>query len=349
METLLRLLRLLAKTLLNQWVWRISPAIAYSFSHRKNPIQATFSWPDTALELGPRVVLFVHFDSVGDVRPYVCDYLRGLQAAGLSVVFASNSGSLKPEAIERIKPFCAGILVRRNIGYDFAAMREGLVHFGLPRANTEMLVIANDSVYGPLVPLDDMLARVDFEKADFWAATESWQLRYHLQSYFVIAGPRLLHHPAWASFWNNVRSVPSKHWVIREYEVGMTQWMIRAGISCAALWRYEALVDSARTALLTEGRLLELVNGDPVPQGRRNQSLLIKECYARSLPLNPTSDMWRQLLLAGFPFLKRELLRENPSCVSDVMDWRNVVEQVSQSDISAIEQDLRQVVRNRAP
>ena len=65
--------------------------------------------------------------------------------------------------------------------------------------------------------------------------------------------------------------------------------------------------------------------------------------------LNPTSDLWRQLLSAGFPFIKRELLRDNPTGVSDVMEWRDVVAQTSGADISSIESDLQLAVRNIAP
>ena len=239
---ILRRLRMTLSRFWAIWIWQILPHLAHRLSPPRSPVQAVFSWPEQQPTLGPRVAVFVHFDSRGNVRPYVLGYLEALRAAGVSVVFASNSDKLKPEAIESIKPFCAGILVRRNVGYDFAAMREGLSHFGLPRANTEMLIIANDSVYGPLHPLNEMLDRIDFAEADFWGATESWQSRYHLQSYFLVAGPRLLAHPAWSSFWQSVVAVPNKRWVITRYEVGITQWMIRHGMRCAAMFRYHDLV-----------------------------------------------------------------------------------------------------------
>jgi hypothetical protein len=345
----LRRLRLFAAHLWNIWIWQIVPHLAHMLSPPRNPIQAVFSWPEQKPELGPRVALFVHFDGRGNVRPYVLGYLEALRAAGMSVVFVSNTGKLKPEAIESLKPLCAGILVRRNVGYDFAAMREGLSHFGLPRANTEMLVIANDSVYGPLRPLNELLDKVDFEKADFWGATESWQSRYHLQSYFLVAGPALLAHPAWSSFWESVMSVPSKRWVITRYEVGITQWMIRQGIRCAAVFRYHDLVHDIDPTLLVRNDKIDPQEIDPVLIMRRRHARRIRNCYVGRTALNPTSDLWRQLLLAGFPFIKRELLRDNPTSVPDVMEWREVVAQTSGADISTIERDLQLVVRNSAP
>ena len=72
-------------------------------------------------------------------------------------------------------------------------------------------------------------------------------------------------------------------------------------------------------------------------------------CAARRTPLNPTSDLWRQLLLAGFPFLKVELLRENPTDVPDVADWRAVLAELPDADIGMIERDLQHKMRNRSP
>lgn len=338
-----------ARSGMNAWRWKIAPYLASLTSRGVSPTQAVFSWPETPADLGPRVVLFIHFDGSGKIQPFVHTYLEALHTAGLSIVFVSNAEKLRPEAIESLKPLCRGILVRRNVGYDFAAMREGLSHFGLPRDTTEMLIIANDSVYGPLHPIEDMLAKVDFTQADFWAATESWQTRYHLQSFFMIAGPRLLRHPAWHAFWNQVISVPNKHWVITKYEIGITQWMIRAGLRCAAIWPYEDLVRNVEPALLIAGDRSEPKDIDPLLIVRRNQARRIRLCYVNNTPLNPTSDMWRQLLMSGFPFLKRELLRENPTHVSDVIEWRSVVAETTQADISAIEHDLHRIIRNRAP
>lgn len=347
MSKLLRPVVWLARKAWNSLLWRVMPYLSYLRNRHVSPVQAVLSWPETKPVLGPRVVVFVHFDSSGEVRPYVQHYVRSLNDAGCSVLFVSNAGKLRAEAIESIKPFCAGILVRRNVGYDFAAMREGLSHFGLPHANTEMLIIVNDSVYGPLIPLNDMLARIDFEKADFWGATESWQSRYHLQSFFMVAGPRLMRHEAWSSFWDNVYSVPNKRWVITRYEVGITQWMLKRGIRCAAVWEYNDIVRDIDPDTLRQYDSSEQVV-DPVTLVRRTQSQRIQECYVNRIALNPTSDMWRQLLRAGFPFLKRELLRDNPTHVSDIMEWRDVVQETSGFEISLIERDLQRLMRNRA-
>jgi hypothetical protein len=81
---------------------------------------------------------------------------------------------------------------------------------------------------------------------------------------------------------------------------------------------------------------------------RFGQTRHIQAIAATRLPLNPTSDFWRQLLQSGFPFVKRELLRSNPTGVGDLADWRDVVAEASTADLEAIERDLQRTLRDRS-
>ena len=305
------------------------------------------------IQLGPRVALFMHFDGRGIVRPQVLNYIRELKANGLDVVLVSNAGKLAPEALAVLQEVCAGIILRKNIGYDFGAWRDAVDYLDLPRAQTQEVILANDSVFGPLAPLGDALRRLDYSKADIWGLTESWQVRYHLQSFFLAFGPVALRAKAWREFWDDVRPVPMKSYVVHRYEVGITQAMIKGGLSCAALWPYEALVK-----MVSRETLKELVGeeeqadpnkADPIQTTRRLQVLRIRDCVARRKALNPTSDLWRQLLLSGFPFIKRELLRDNPTRVEDVGDWAAVVRDTLGADPEPILQDLRLMLKGGAP
>ncbi|MBV8521985.1 MAG: lipopolysaccharide biosynthesis protein [Acetobacteraceae bacterium] len=283
------------------------------------------------------------------VRDQVLGYLRALVEASISIVFISNSGCLHAASIEALKPLCAAILIRRNIGYDFGAWRDALERLALPRPDTEMILLINDSVYGPLRPLREIFSKIDLKRANFWGLTESWQTRYHLQSYFAAFGPEVVASPAWARFWSTVRPVPSKHWVIRNYEIGLTQALLKAGFRCEAIWPYPGLIANVDAALLTGENAEEEDSGDPAVEVRRTHARRIRKAAVRRTPLNPTNELWRQLLLAGFPFIKRELLRDNPGEVADVADWRVIVEQQLKADVATIERDLQRSLRNRAP
>ena len=204
------------------------------------------------MTLGPKVCVYVHWDGGGDVRDHVLHHVRSLAEAGLSIVFVTNSGFLRPSAMAALQGVCAGVLVRSNVGYDFGAWREGFEILQLPRPDTEMVVMANDSVYGPMRPLHDLIGAFDFAQADIWGCTESWQTRYHLQSYLVAFSPRVVASDAWRSFWATVRPTWSKMWLVRLYEIGLTQTLLKAGFTCRAVWPYQRLVNDLDPDLLTD-------------------------------------------------------------------------------------------------
>jgi lipopolysaccharide biosynthesis protein len=335
-----------------RWRFRYFLAQAYlsywrSFLRRSNQIINTWS---NGAPLGRRVVVFVHFDLAGEVQPYLLGYLQALRDQGFSIVFVSNSGKLAKEARATLQPLCAAILVRRNIGYDFGAMRDGLRYVASKTKDVDLLLILNDSVYGPLTDMAPLLEGIDFSKADVWGATESYQNRYHLQSYFIAAGPKALSSKAWNRFWNSVRPVQNKLWVILNYEVGMTRAMLKYGLRCAAVVPYKDLTSRIDPAPLVRRGRDEPEDSDPYIINRKEHLERILKNASNRIPMNPTAELWRQLMELRFPFIKRELLRDNPARVVDLADWREVARDAYESaDFAVIDDDLQKVLRDRTP
>lgn len=331
--------------------WATVVPIARGIGQLRRRRQIITVWPDAGIKLGPKLVLFMHFDRYGNVRPQILHYIKELTGNGRSVVFITNAGKLTPVAMANLQAICAGIIIRKNQGYDFGAWRDAIEFLQLPRPETEELILANDSIFGPIKPLAPMLAKLDYSKADIWGLTESWQERYHLQSFFLAFGPAAIHSETFAKFWRRVRPVPVKAYIVHAYEIGVTQAMLKGELRCEALWRYETLikaVDRAELERLVEADF-ESEQKDPINVTRKLQVLRIRDAVARRQPLNPTSDLWRQLLLTGFPFIKRELLRKNPTRVEDVGDWVDVVRETLAADPEPVILDLRSMLKGGAP
>ena len=325
------------------------PWLGHLAMSRRSPKRLVHRWPEGEMALGPKVCVYVHWDGAGEVRDHVMHHVRSLAQAGLSVVFVTNAGFLRPAAMAALQEVCAGVLIRSNVGYDFGAWREGFEIVQLPRPNTEMVVMANDSVYGPPRPLHDLLDQIDFKEADFWGCTDSWQTRYHLQSYLVAFSPRVVASEAWRKFWDTVRPTWSKAWLIRLYEIGLTQALLRAGFTCRAIWPYQSLIKDLDPELLIDFAEGGPNLADPAVRARQYHTRHIRNTVMLRIPLNPTSDLWRQLMRARFPFIKRELLRDNPSRVPDVADWREQATAQCATNLGAIERDLQRTLRDRAP
>lgn len=339
------------RTLIRRMLWILSFPLALLVGKLRSRHQVISSWPATLPQLGPQVVLFMHFDGKGNVRPQVLHYLREFKANGRDIVFITNSGRLRPEAMAALQEICRIVLIRKNIGYDFGAWADALEHLGLPQNNTEEVILANDSVFGPLISLSSVLRRLNYRHIDIWGLTESWQQCYHLQSFFLAFGAKALRAEGFKAFWQSVRPVPLKTYIVKRYEIGLTKAMAKAGLHCGALWPYEQLTAMVGKELKDglEDGVFEKDQIDPVAKTRIAQLLLARKNMAQREPMNPTSDLWRQLLQAGFPFIKRELLRDNPSGVSDISEWAEIVHGALGVDPEPIRQELRLMLKGKAP
>ncbi len=146
--------------------------------------------------------------------------------------------------------------------------------------------------------------------------------------------------------------MPVKAYIVRAYEVGITQAMRKAGLRCEALWPYHQLLRQAVSeglGPLTAAEESELGRIDPLHLSRKDQAMRIRSGQARRMALNPTSDLWRQLLLSGFPFIKRELLGLNPSKVQDIGDWMEVMRDTLGVDPEPIIRELRGMLKDCPP
>lgn len=294
--------------------------------------------------LTDRICVFVHYDGGGVLRQHARRYLDALAAEGFCIVFVSNS-AFSQESLDHLSGRCARILLRGNRGYDFAGYRDGILDLvqgtGLPGT----LLLANDSVYAPLSPLAGLFDGMDFTSADVWAATDSWQTRYHLQSYLVAFGPAALAHPAFLQFWRQVRNARSKWAVVKHYEIGMTRAMQAAGLRCAAVFDYQSLMRRAEAIVETAD--------EPAPS---SMAALLQASAGRALrsasrrrATNPVIDLWLLLADAGGPFVKRELLRDDPTRVPDLFAWHRVVQDRAPALYRDMIEDLKRVVRKAAP
>jgi len=291
-----------------------------------------------------KVAIFLHWDRRGTVHDYVVHYLDALRRVGYEILFVSNAPRLSEEDWQRVAPHCAVMLRRRNRGHDFGAFRDAVLDLQDRLPGLERLIIANDSVYGPLQDLAPLLARCDAGEASVWGATDSWDRSYHLQSYFLLFKREALLNPAFLRFWRNVRLVPSRSWVIRKYEIGLTQAMLKARLRCAALFPYRAAAAALSEAVRREG----LLERKDLPEYHKAYVDRVFAAVERGDTLNQTHYFWDYLVgEAGCPFIKRDLLLRNPVGVPYVHDWDDLIRRSSQYDPDLILRHLELIARGR--
>ncbi len=283
-----------------------------------------------------KVAILLNFDRLSIVHRYVLHQVEALAAAGFAVIFVTNSDRLAPRDLEALAPRCHAVVRRRNRGYDFGAWRDAIV--GLTDTDDlDALLLANDSVYGPFGPLDDVMDVMNAADGDVWALTDSWQRRFHLQSYFMLVHRRALRSEAWHRFWRDFRHSANKEFVVRRYEIGLTQALLRAGLRCRAFLSYDQLAREVTTASLRNPTFVD--------------SLFLRrvsEAMAGAVPVNVTHFLWDYMIRRhGFPFIKRDLLMYNRQLVPQVHTWREVVGEQFDFDVTLVDDHLKLGLRNR--
>jgi lipopolysaccharide biosynthesis protein len=255
-----------------------------------------------------RALVYAHWDRDGIVDPYVIHALQEYRAVVDRIVFVSTHCTSVSQSLSSLVD---EIIVRANEGFDFASWREGLLRLDVP-AYDEIL-FANSSVYGPLWPIDGCLAAAATRQSDLWGMTVSLEPAVHLQSYFMGMSRRLLASDCGRRLWEGVQLVPTKRDAIDAYELRWMRDCVADGFSVHTLF------DGRTYPRVPMGEQLSNMACWPPWQKRVRR-------YRRSIrrpTYNPTHLQWKQVLEAGVPMLKVDLLRDNPVGIDTgrIYDW----------------------------
>lgn len=284
--------------------------------------------------LSGRHCVFAHYDKSSSVADYVHHYLLSLKEAGFQTIFVSTSESIEEESIEKLKTTCLAACTRPNSGYDFGSYKKGIELLKSKNIETETLLLANDSVYGPFFSLESIVSKWESGEFDVMGLTDSYDPAYHIQSYFLLFNRPAVHSDAFNSFWDNVGLINDdspnfKRDIILEYEVGGSQaWASNNMRIGAAFPLKETLTRMFNEFIKHEtekSRTTPYYSHEPRFEVRLNQ--------------NTSHVHWRELIENGFPFIKKELLTKNPLEL-DIQEWPSIVENLSEYDISLITRNL---------
>jgi lipopolysaccharide biosynthesis protein len=226
-----------------------------------------------------RVALFGHHDVDDRIKPYVTEHLARLRQVAPRIVFVSTS-RLPESEVEKLRPYAETILLKDNVGWDFGMWQHALERTNLD--DCDELVLTNSSVFGPIHPLEPIVGRMSDATCDFWAMTDNFEFRWHLQSYFLVFKPAAFRSEAFRAFFRSVLPYRDKGPVVLGYEVGLTSFLVENGL------RPGAMVPVESWASWTTRRRMDL-------ERRWNPTLFYPE----------------KLLALGMPYVKVMLLRNN--------------------------------------
>jgi hypothetical protein len=251
---------------------------------------------------GDVLLLLVHFDVEGQVDPHVLLAVDTYAAAGIDV--AAITVGVEDDALTPLAQRCIAV-VRRSENdtlRDFGAWLLALDALGADRvAGYPTVVLANDSAYFPACDPSTFLAELRAQDDDVWAASDSLSGgRYHVQSFFLAIRQHALAvlRPELDRLAREFPD-PTKLSLIQRFEIGLTRFALAQGLRVGA---YRSVKDL--------GDLSQAISPpDPRPLSQLGVTIT-----------NQTHHYWRTALASGLPFLKVELLRDNPLQV-DLDGW----------------------------
>lgn len=278
-----------------------------------------------------RVCVFASFSKDGHIPHTVRWYLNQLASLNISVLFISTAPHLDQESIDAVKSYCHSIYIRDNVGYDFQSFREGLKL--LIDEPVELIILANDSVFGPFQPLSPLIEFGLAKNLDIWSATDSHEVAYHLQSYFMVIRGEVSKTKDFLRVWQMdeenlqaMATLPQKqqrYYAIENFEVGYSQEYLRSGFKIGAMFQYE------HVAQLATKLYLDNLSQKQTKLGTKHSTLLLGP--------NPTQYLWHTLVAhMNFPFLKRNLVEMNPLRLKHQHDWLDCLDSSSEATLAFV-------------
>ncbi len=236
-----------------------------------------------------RICLFAHHDVRQRIAPHVVHYLQQLAACGFTTHIAlSGMDVLHQSDRAALDSIGAVPQFRDNAGLDFGAWQDLVDRGCADRADT--ILLANDSVFGPLQPLAPIFETMQSRGVDVWGMVESHECRWHLQSWFLCFSARAFASPAVARVLRQPFAAMSKPEIVLHGELGLGAAIPADGLRWDARWRQP---------------------------GRR---------LRRLVPGNAMHVDFLSVIRSGsVPFIKIELLRDNPAGVPWIALWRDAV------------------------
>ncbi|HET9658551.1 MAG TPA: rhamnan synthesis F family protein [Kineosporiaceae bacterium] len=257
--------------------------------------------------------VFAHYDPHGQVAPHVLYHLDAL-ATSVNRLIIVSTATLTPGARQDLTR--RGELVERgNEGYDFCSWQAGLERLE-PWWKADLLLLANDSVVGPLTGYRQILDGIAARGATAWGITATAEAEPHVQSYLLGFSGATLCSPLLRAFWLGMTPAPDRGAAIERYELGLSRMLRIAGMPPQAYFRptsWDDLVARTRRARAAARRSPGAAAGPSGPLRRRRQAWeAARPFLARGGTYNPMIALWDRALDGRLPFVKIESLRDDP-------------------------------------
>jgi len=276
----------------------------------------------------------------GHVSKNLMVFLDNLKSYGYNVILVNN-GSLSDELTTRFLPYCHSVIERPRGGRDFGSYQWGtktLRELDLDTRDIVQVIYCNDSIFVRPSTLQPLLNRIRQMTDDYIGITDSFDINYHVQSWFFVASGRLFASAEFQRFWQRYIPLSYRRHCINNGEVGISKHLLGHGVHPIPLYTQTMILDLIFTGSLSEAvdRLLSgLSPGDykelmeAMQQIAFSQSSddstaggFLRRDIMQQIGMSNTINSANLILIkyTSFPFLKKDLIYRGEYLFGQVHD-----------------------------
>jgi hypothetical protein len=229
------------------------------------------------------------------VSPNLLAFLGCLREMGYNVI-AVHNGPLGDSLVGELKTVCHTVLVRTPGGRDFGSFKYGTAYLaGLKDSTIKQVVYCNDSVFVRPSRLKTLMEKIRQMPDDFIAMTESFEPRYHVQSWFFAVSGSVFSSAYFQEFWRNYKPLSYRRHLIIGGEIRLTRWLLKHDVYPSVLFSGDSALRKIFAAdekmvishliMLSNSQIYGDVTSVLTAQSRKNELML----WMSATPQSPGS------------------------------------------------------------
>lgn len=267
--------------------------------------------------MSTRWVIYSTFDTEGMARQHALEQVAAYRANGFNVLVIDTSPTISPERANGWTSHATAWFARENVGYDMKSYQTGFEWLATRRfLESSSVILTNDSCYGPLFPIGGLFEMINNNDArnTVFGITDSYELSYHLQSYFLYFNPDTV--SAAYDFFKKLGEVNGREEAITKGEIELSRFLLNRGIAlmpiCSIHQFANHLSRLAWTTLIGELLIRKLLKRHRYGRYEDNEYLKLLLYKGRKQSWTNLSEVAGAeiVMLKLSPFIKRRLLSE---------------------------------------
>jgi lipopolysaccharide biosynthesis protein len=205
--------------------------------------------------------IYAGYHKKSRIRPDVFEQIKSLSSKYSIIYVVSADESIKEDPLYfELSQLTSKIIIRPNIGYDFGSWKMGIDFLGEKIKNIKSLLLMNDSLYGPIFPMDEIIYNTLNSQFDITSMTVNEQFGHHGQSYYISYNNKVINSEPFQFFWKNfpmehVNSYEDKIRMVLKYEVRFYHILLKMDFSHKSLFNTE---DKSNPTIYSWDKLVDL-------------------------------------------------------------------------------------------